>query len=61
MIERRNRARFLLEPVVVLSREALHRDDAIEPRVARFPHFPHATGTEEGKDLVGAEPRAGGQ
>lgn len=61
VVERSNRARFLLEPVGVLSRESLHRDDAIEPSVARFPHFPHATGADEGKDLVGAEPRAGGQ
>ena len=58
MIERGNRARFLFEPPAVLFGQPLHRDDAIEPRVARFPHFPHATRAEEGQDFVGTEPGA---
>ena len=61
MIERRNRARFLFETPAVLFGEPLHRDDAIEPRVARFPHFSHATCAEEGQDFIGAEPRARSQ
>ena len=61
MIERGNRARFLFEPPAVLFGEPLHRDDAIEPRVARFPHFSHATCAEEGQDFIGTEPRARGQ
>ena len=52
MIERCNRARFLFEPPAVLFGEPLHRDDAIEPRVARLPHFSHSTFAKLGKDLI---------
>jgi hypothetical protein len=58
MIERGHRARFRFEPPAMLFGEPLHRDDAIEPRVARFPHFSHATCAEEDQDFIGAEPRA---
>jgi hypothetical protein len=32
---------------------------AVEPCVAGFPHFTHASGTDRGKDLIRAEPVAG--
>ena len=61
MIERGDRARFLLEPSAMLLGEPFHRDDTIEPRVACFPHFSHAAAAQEGQDFIGAEPRTRSQ
>ena len=61
MVQRGNRAGLVLEPIVVLSGQPLHGDDAIEPGVARLPDFAHAPGAEQGEDFVWAEPLAGRQ
>ena len=55
MIQRGDRAGFLLETRGVLALQPLDGDDAIQARVARLPHFAHAARAEGGEDLVGAE------
>ena len=50
-------ARFLFEPVAMLSRQPLDGDDAVEPCVARLPDFAHPASAERSDDLVRAEVR----
>jgi hypothetical protein len=42
MIQRRDGASLAPESVSVLGVEVLDRDDTVDPRVTRLPHFPHA-------------------
>ncbi len=64
MIQRRCRARFLREPLQPLricrvrGRQNLNGHDAIEPRIVRSIHFSHASRTNQGLDLVGAQFRS---
>jgi hypothetical protein len=39
----------------------LDRDGAVQAGVSGLVDLPHPSGTDEGHDLVGAEPRAGGK
>ena len=55
MIQRRDRASLLSESPGVLSLEPLNRDDTIQARVTRLPHFSHATRTDGREDFAGAE------
>ena len=41
MIQRRNGARFAFEAIGELLRRNFDRDIAIQPRIARSPHFAH--------------------
>ena len=65
MIQRREHARFALEPRqpvrIVNDRigQDLDRDVAVEARVARAIDLAHATGAESADDLVGTEAGAG--
>ena len=60
VIEPRDGARFALEPLaaVGLSRDVfgqdLQGDVAVQPRVPRAEHFPHAAGADRGNDFVRA-------
>ena len=64
MVQRRGRARFLLEALQPfgVGRQAggqdLDRYLASEPRVARAIDLPHPAGAERGDDFVGAEASA---
>jgi hypothetical protein len=64
MIQRREHARFAIEPCVAVGfreprfGEDFDRDIASEIRVARAIHFTHATGADERDDFVGAYPSA---
>jgi hypothetical protein len=60
MIQRRNRPGFAREALIEARLRSLDRDDAIEPRVARFVHIPHAAVADLGDDLEMSELRAGG-
>ena len=53
MIQRRDRASLLFEPPGVLSLEPLNRDDTIQARIPRLPHFSHATRTDGREDSQG--------
>ena len=55
VVERCNRARFLLKAMLMRGLDRLERDDAIEPRVERLPDRSHAAGTERREDFVGAD------
>ena len=61
MIERRDRPRLALEPGAQIFPfrnmlgQNLHRNGAVQPRVARLIHLAHATRAERGKDFVRAE------
>ena len=55
MIQCGDRARLLLESCAMLVLEALDRDNAIEPCVARLPHLAHAPCAEKLQDRVGPE------
>ena len=57
MVQCRDSARFLFEPVAMLSRQPLDCDDAVEPCVARLPDFAHPASTKRSDDLVRAEVR----
>src|SRR6185503_17121758 len=57
VVQRRDRARLALEALVERTVNGLDGDDAIEPRVARLPHFAHAAGADRGQDLVRSDPR----
>ena len=59
MIQRGHRARFALEPFRKLLAGNLDGDRAVEARVARLVHFPHAARANEREDLIGTELRAG--
>ncbi len=59
MIQRRDSPRFLLEALPVLLFESLDRDDAIQPRVSRLPHFAHTAGTNRQEQHVRTELRSG--
>ena len=61
MVERRDRARLALEPLAVLRRQLLDRDDAVEPGVEGFVDFAHAAGPNQGLDFVRAEVGSGRQ
>src|SRR5438874_12392609 len=41
MIKRRDGTSFLLKARAMLALQPLNRDDAVKPRVARFPHLAH--------------------
>ena len=62
VIERRDRLGLALEPCAELRvtrqlrREHLHGDLAVEARIAGLIHLAHASGPDQGEDLVGAEP-----
>ena len=67
MLEARDVPRFALEPLAPArhrrpdaGRQHLDGDEAIEPRVARLVDLAHAAFADEGEDLVGTEPGAGG-
>jgi hypothetical protein len=49
------------ESVSVLGVEVLDRDDTVDPRVTRLPHFPHAASAQGADDFVGAETSARSQ
>ena len=49
-------ARAELRVTRQLRREHLHRDLAVQARIARLIHLAHASGTDQGEDFVGAEP-----
>jgi hypothetical protein len=55
MTQRRDRASLLSESPGVLSLEPLNRDDTIQARIPRLPHFSHATHTDGREDFAGAE------
>src|SRR6516162_10499787 len=55
MIQRSHHSSFALEACRELLLGNLHRDDAVEPRVASLVHLAHATRAEGRKDLVGPE------
>ena len=55
MIQRRDGARFALEAVAEFGGRLLDRDEAIEPRVARFVHLAHPAGTERARDFIRTE------
>jgi len=59
MIQRRNCARLAFKPIRELLRRNFDRHIAIQPRIARLPHFSHAAFTQQPNDFVGAEFRAG--
>ena len=59
VIEDRDGTGFLLEADAVLALESLNGDDAVQPRVARIPHFAHAARADACKDLVRSEFVAG--
>ena len=66
VVERRGRARFLLEARQPLGvgdarRHDLDRDVAAKPRVAGAVDLAHAAGADRGLNLVGTELRADGQ
>jgi hypothetical protein len=61
VIQRRNGARFALEPATDLVRADLDRDAAIEPRVARLVDFAHPTGANRRQDLVRPEASTDGK
>ena len=64
MAQRRNRARFLLEPADPLRIRREHRrkdldgDVPAEPGITRAIHVTHPAGAQRGRDLIGAEPGA---
>ena len=58
MVQRRDRARFLLEPLAVLTLQSLHCHDAIETCVPRFPDFAHAARANWRNQHVGPKPNA---
>jgi hypothetical protein len=53
MIQRGDRASFALEALVELVLRELDGDDAIEPRVASFPHLSHPACANLREDLIG--------
>ena len=59
MVQRGDRASFLLETRRVLALQPLDRDDTIETRVAGFLHLAHAAGAERRDDFIRTETRAG--
>jgi hypothetical protein len=61
MIERSHRARLAFKALAEFLLGDLQRDNAIQPRIARFPDFSRATGTELRNDFVGAQSVAGGK
>src|SRR5262249_32091717 len=67
MIQLRDDARLTVEPLAELRiagerlREDLDRDSAVEARVARLVHLPHAARAERREDFVRAEAAAGGE
>ena len=67
MVELRQNLRFALEAgqaLLVLDerrRQHLDRDVALQPRVGRSPHLPHAAFAQLGDDLVGADATARGE
>ena len=67
MIERRQAARFTLEPLLVLRRRSddrrhhFDRDDAVEAGIAGFEHLAHSAGAKRRQDFVRSEARAAGQ
>src|SRR5215467_10171782 len=55
MVERRDCPGFALESFAELLTRSLDGDDAIEPRVARLPHFTHPTRADLREDLIGSQ------
>ena len=59
MIQRRDRVGLALKTIGELLRGNLDRDVAIQPRIARLPHFAHAAFADGRDDLIRAEFVAG--
>ena len=57
MVQCRDSARFLFEPVAVLSRQPLDGDDSVEPCVACLPDFAHPASAKRSDNLVRAKVR----
>ena len=59
VIQGRDRARFLLEPVLMDAPHALDRDGALQSRVPGLPYFSHSARANQGDQKVRAELDAG--
>ncbi len=59
VIQRCDRASFALEAFTELGCGSLDGDNAVQTRIARLPHLPHAARADWRKDFVGAEFVAG--
>src|SRR5260370_36625699 len=55
MIQRSNRAGFLLEACRMLPLQSLDGDDAVQPRITRLPHLAHAALADGRDDFIRAE------
>ena len=60
MIQRGDGLGFRAKRSLNSAEEIFDGNDAVEPRVARLPHLPHAAGAEGGHNLVRAEASAYG-
>jgi len=58
MVERRNRARFLIE-ALLMRVQRLHGDRAVKSRIPRLPDFAHAACANPGEDFIWTEASAG--
>ena len=59
MIQRRDGARFALEPIVEGIRESLDRHKPPESRVARLPDLAHPASADRCENFIGTEMSAG--
>jgi hypothetical protein len=55
MIQRRDCARFLLEPLVMRGFQAFDRDNASQRCIPRLPYLAHAPRADGREDLIGAQ------
>ena len=59
VIQSRDEFCFLCESLPVFGVQSFDRDNAVQSRVSRLPHFSHTPGAEERKNLIRTESAAG--